>query len=95
MALSWYGGAGGALALSDEFHHNRITIRSSQVGGIAPELSATHSLSRRAGQITDWFGELQLDPLLTTIVPFAAAADAYRLIDQHSADAIQVVLRYE
>ena len=81
VALSWYGGTGGALALSDEFHHNRITIRSSQVGGIAPELSATHSLSRRAEQILDWFGELQLDPLLT-IVPFDDAAAAYQLIDQ-------------
>lgn len=94
VALSWYGGAGGALALSDEFHHNRITIRSSQVGGIAPELSATHSLSRRAKQIIDWFGELQLEPLLTTIVPFTAASDAYRLIDEHGSDAIQVVLSY-
>jgi threonine dehydrogenase-like Zn-dependent dehydrogenase len=95
VALSWYGGTGAALALSDEFHHNRITIRSSQVGGIAPELAATHSLSRRADQIKDWFGELQLDLLLTTIVPFTAAADAYRLIDEHGADAIQVVLHYD
>jgi threonine dehydrogenase-like Zn-dependent dehydrogenase len=95
VALSWYGGTASALALSDEFHHNRITIRSSQVGGIAPELSATHSLSRRAGQIIDWFGELLLDPLLTTIVPFTAASDAYQLIDEHGADAIQVVLRYD
>jgi threonine dehydrogenase-like Zn-dependent dehydrogenase len=95
VALSWYGGTGSALALSDEFHHNRITIRSSQVGGIAPELSATHSLSRRAGQIKDWFGDLQLDPLLTTVVPFAAAADAYQLIDQRGSEAIQVVLRYD
>jgi threonine dehydrogenase-like Zn-dependent dehydrogenase len=93
VALSWYGGNGGALALSDEFHHNRITIRSSQVGGIAPELSATHSLSRRAEQIMAWFGELRLDPLLTE-VPFADAADAYTLIDQRGDEAIQVVLRY-
>ena len=95
VALSWYGGTGGALALSDEFHHNRITLRSSQVGGIAPELAATHSLSRRAEQILDWFTELELDRLLTTSLPFAAAADAYQLIDQRSEDAIQVVLQYE
>jgi hypothetical protein len=65
------------------------------VGGIAPELSATHSLSRRAEQIHDWFAELELDRLLTTFIPFAAASDAYHLIDQRSEDAIQVVLRYE
>ena len=95
VALSWYGGTGGALALSDEFHHNRITIRSSQVGGIAPELSATHSLSRRAEQIMDWFGELELDRLLTTFIPFDAASDAYDLIDLRGEEAIQVVLRYD
>jgi threonine dehydrogenase-like Zn-dependent dehydrogenase len=94
VALSWYGGTGGALALSDEFHHNRITLRSSQVGGIAPELSATHSLARRTEQIMAWFGELSLDPLLTTSIPFEAAADAYRLIDERSDEAIQVALQY-
>ena len=94
VALSWYGGTGRALALSDEFHHNRITLRSSQVGGIAPELSATHTLARRAEQIMGWFSELQLDPLLTTFVDFDHAAEAYRLIDEHGGEAIQVVLRY-
>jgi threonine dehydrogenase-like Zn-dependent dehydrogenase len=95
VALSWYGGTGSALALSDEFHHNRITLRSSQVGGIAPELAATHSLSRRAEQIMEWFGELKLDLLLTTFIPFEAAADAYQMIDQRGDEAIQVVLSYE
>lgn len=94
VALSWYGGNGAALALSDEFHHNRITLRSSQVGGIAPELSATHSLGRRTEQIMGWFSELQLDPLLTTFVAFDKAADAYALIDGHAGEAIQVVLEY-
>jgi threonine dehydrogenase-like Zn-dependent dehydrogenase len=94
VALSWYGGNGSALALSDEFHHNRITVRSSQVGGIAPELSATHSLARRTDHVMSWFNELQLDPLLTTYVDFDQAADAYELIDQHGGEAIQVVLRY-
>jgi threonine dehydrogenase-like Zn-dependent dehydrogenase len=95
VALSWYGGTGAELALSDEFHHNRITIRSSQVGGIAPELSATHSLSRRVEQIMDWFGELELDRLLTTFIPFDEASFAYDLIDLRGEEAIQVVLRYD
>jgi threonine dehydrogenase-like Zn-dependent dehydrogenase len=94
VVLSWYGGNGSALALSDEFHHNRITLRSSQVGGIAPELSATHSLARRTEQVMGWFSELQLDPLLTTFVDFDHAADGYRLIDEHGGEAIQVVLEY-
>lgn len=95
VALSWYGGTGGALALSDEFHHNRIALRSPQVGGIAPELAATRSLSRHAEQIRDWFAELELERLLTTFIPFAAAHSAYQFIDQDGEDATQVVLQYE
>ncbi len=95
VALSWYGGTGGALALSDEFHHNRITVRCSQVGGVAPELSATHSLARRAAHVRDWFAELELEPLLTDAVPQHDAARAYDLIDHHGDRTIQVVLTYE
>ncbi len=95
VALSWYGGTGDALALSDEFHHNRITIKCSQVGGIAPDLTATHSLARRAAQIRDHMAELDLDPLLTDAVPFRDAARAYDLIDRHADRTIQVVLIYD
>jgi threonine dehydrogenase-like Zn-dependent dehydrogenase len=94
VALSWYGGTGGALALSDEFHHNRITIKSSQVGGIAPDLTATHSLGRRAEHLQTWLTELDLAPLLTNRVPFAEAAQAYELVDHHPEQTIQVVLTY-
>jgi len=95
VALSWYGGTGGALALSDEFHHNRITIRSSQVGGIAPDLSATHSLARRAEHVRAWLTDLDLAPLLTDRLPFAEAARAYEVVDRHPDRTIQVVLTYE
>jgi threonine dehydrogenase-like Zn-dependent dehydrogenase len=95
VALSWYGGTGEGLALSDEFHHNRITIKCSQVGGIAPELSATHSLTRRADHVRDWFAELELEPLLTDTVPLRDAARAYDLIDHHGDRTIQVVLTYD
>lgn len=94
VALSWYGGTGGALALSDEFHHNRITIKSSQVGGIAPDLSATHSLDRRAEHVRDWFGRLDLERLLTDTIPFADVARAYERVDRPAGSTIQVVLAY-
>lgn len=94
VALSWYGGQPNGLALSDEFHHNRITIKSSQVGGIAPDLSATHSTVRRARQIVERLPDLDLEPLLTDFIPHADAARAYDLIDRHGNQTIQVVLTY-
>jgi threonine dehydrogenase-like Zn-dependent dehydrogenase len=94
VALSGYGGTGGTPALSDEFHHNRITIKSSQVGGIAPEPAATHSLPRRAEHVRSWLTDLDLAPLLTDRVPFTDAARAYELVDRHPEQTIQVVLTY-
>ncbi len=92
--MSWYGGTGAELRLSDEFHHNRITLRCSQVAAIAPELTATHSLNRRTQQVLDLFDTLTLEPLLTDPFPFAEGAAAYNHVDQHSADTIQTYLTY-
>ena len=95
VALSWYGGTGGPLALSDEFHHNRVTVKSSQVGGIDPALAATHSLTRRAEHVRGWFADLDLAPLITDVVPFADAARAYDRVDHPAEETVQVVLAYD
>jgi len=93
-AMSWYGGTGESLRLSDEFHHNRITIKCSQVGAVDPRRSATWSLGRRGEAVTRAFGYLDLEQLLTTYVPFGEAARGYDLVDNHSDQMIQVVLQY-
>lgn len=95
VAMSWYGGTGEALALSDEFHHNRITIKSSQVGGIAPNLSATHSLKRRVQHVADSFSYLNVDALISDRIPFDEAPAGYRLVDSQDERVTQVVLTYD
>lgn len=95
VAMSWYGGTADGLRLSDEFHHNRITIKCSQVGGVDPALSATHSLERRAERVRDAFDDLDLELLLTNFVPFSEAAHAYEGVDRHGESTIQTVLTYE
>ena len=94
VAMSWYGGSAEPLRLGDEFHHNRITIKSSQVGGIDPALSATHSLARRAANINAAFADMPLETLLSDTVPFAEAARGYALVDKHGERTTQVVLVY-
>lgn len=94
-ALSWYGGNGEALRLSDEFHHNRITLKCSQVASIAPALSATHSLNRRTQQVLNLFETLTLEPLLTDPFAFKDGKAAYDHVDQHSAETIQTYFTYE
>jgi threonine dehydrogenase-like Zn-dependent dehydrogenase len=94
VVMSWYGGTGGALALSDEFHHNRITLKSSQVGAVGADLSATHSLARRHRHVIDTFGYLDLEPLISDRVPFAEAPRGYELVDSRQEHTTQVVLTY-
>ena len=92
-AMSWYGGSGEALRLSDEFHHNRVSIRSSQVGAVDPA-HVTWSMGRRQQSVIDAFSYLELESLLTTYIPFNEAARGYDLVDNHSDQIIQVVLQY-
>ncbi len=92
-AMSWYGGSGDALRLSDEFHHNRVSIRSSQVGAVDPG-HVTWSMGRRSQSVLAAFGYLELESLLTTYIPFAEAPRGYDLVDNHSDQIIQVVLQY-
>jgi threonine dehydrogenase-like Zn-dependent dehydrogenase len=91
-AMSWYG-SGEALRLSDEFHHNRVSIRSSQVGAVDPA-HVTWSMGRRQQAVLDAFSSLELESLLTNYIPFKEAARGYDLVDNHSDQIIQVVLQY-
>lgn len=95
VVMSWYGGTGNVLALSDEFHHNRITLKSSQVGGVGPSLSATHSLPRRFEHVLEAFRYLDLSPLISSRVAFEQAATGYELIDSRDPNVTQVVLTYD
>ena len=81
------------LRLSDEFHHNRVSIRSSQVGAVDPG-HVTWSMGRRSQSVLAAFGYLELESLLTTYIPFAEAPRGYDLVDNHSDQIIQVVLQY-
>jgi threonine dehydrogenase-like Zn-dependent dehydrogenase len=94
LAMSWYGGSAEALRLADEFHHNRITIKCSQVGGIDPALGATHSLARRAANVREGLNDPELESLISDYVPFAEASRGYELIDRHGERTTQVVLTY-
>ena len=92
---SWYGQKRAELNLGGHFHRNRIRLVSSQVSSIAPELSGRWTVERRFSQA--WKCLIEIDPRrwITHRFPLAGAADAYRLLDEDPAAAIQVLLTYE
>jgi 2-desacetyl-2-hydroxyethyl bacteriochlorophyllide A dehydrogenase len=96
VAAGFYQGDGTALRLGEEFHHNRIQVVSSQISGVAPRLAGRWDRTRLEQTVMQLAanGRIALEPLVTHVVPADDAADAFRLLDEHPEDAVQVVLEF-
>ncbi len=96
VASGFYQGDGAGLRLGDEFHHNRVQIICSQIGGVPPQLAHRWSVERLQSTflrlVAD--GLVDVHALVSHIVPVADAADAYALLDERPAEALQVVLEF-
>ncbi len=95
VASGFYQG-GGQLALGEEFHHNRIGLVCSQIGGIAQEYSNRWNMDRIYKTIMDLQVKklIDLDKLISHIEKFEDAEKIYKLIDQHSESVLQGVLDF-
>ncbi|MEU6678939.1 zinc-binding alcohol dehydrogenase [Streptomyces sp. NPDC046925] len=96
VASGFYQGDGIGLRLGDEFHHNRAQLICSQIGGVPPQLSHRWSVERLQQTFLRLVAEGQVDveSLVSHVIPVADAADAYVLLDERPADALQVVLEF-
>jgi 2-desacetyl-2-hydroxyethyl bacteriochlorophyllide A dehydrogenase len=96
VAAGFYQGGATALRLGEEFHHNRITVASSQISGVSPRLGVRWDRERLERAVMQFAaeGRLSLDPLVTHVVPAEDAADAFRLVDEHPEEVVQVVLEF-
>jgi 2-desacetyl-2-hydroxyethyl bacteriochlorophyllide A dehydrogenase len=94
VVCSWYGTKPVPVLLGGAFHRRRLRIVSTQVGTIDSALQPRWSRERRLALACELLPGLQLEPLITHRVPFEDAAQAYRLVDEHAAETVQVVLTY-
>ncbi len=96
VALGFYQGETRGLYLGEEFHHNRVQVICSQIGGINPCLSQRWDHARLSGTIMNLQarGKLPLRELITEVYPFEHAADAYRRLDKDAGSAVQLVLDF-
>ncbi len=69
LELSWYGTRRVELALGEAFHARRLTLRSSQVGQVAPARRARWSHRQRLALALDLLAAPVLDPLITHRAP--------------------------
>lgn len=97
VALGFFQGTPSGLALGDEFHHNRVSLVSSQISGVAPEQSYRWDKPRLARTVMalQAAGTLNLRPLVSHVLPFAEAAAAFAMLDAAPESALQVVLTTE
>jgi 2-desacetyl-2-hydroxyethyl bacteriochlorophyllide A dehydrogenase len=96
VAAGFFQGDAMGLRLGEEAHHNRIQITVSQISGVAPVLQ--HRWDEYRLQSTFMAlaaaGQLQLDELITHVVPAADATKAFDLLDRSPGEALQVVLEF-
>ena|SRR5688572_23055237 len=96
VTLGFFQGAAQGLWLGEEFHHNRVQVICSQIGGVTPELQhrwdrlrLVHTFMGLAAQ-----GKLQLRPLVTHITPVTEAKALFRLLDEEPGEVLQAVLDF-
>ena len=96
VALGFYQGEAAGLALGEEFHHNRISLVCSQIGGIAPELQHRWDRARLVGTFMRVASEgaVHCRELITHRVPASEADSLYRLIDERPQAVLQAVLDF-
>jgi 2-desacetyl-2-hydroxyethyl bacteriochlorophyllide A dehydrogenase len=91
---SWYGNQRASLDLGGDFHRKRIQMISSQVSTIAPQLSGRWNKARRFEVAWEMIRQVRPAQFITHKLPFDQAGLAYRLLDRHPEETIQVVFTY-
>ncbi len=96
VAMGFYQGEAAGLSLGEEFHHARISLISSQIGGIAPELQHRWDRARlvRAFMAIAEAREVRCTELVTHRIPAREAAAAFEMLDARPDEALQVVLDF-
>jgi NADPH:quinone reductase-like Zn-dependent oxidoreductase len=72
IELSWYGTAPVSIGLGGAFHSQRLTLRSSQVGSVAPSQRSRWTRNRRLALAMNFAADPRLDVLVRNESPFAS-----------------------
>jgi threonine dehydrogenase-like Zn-dependent dehydrogenase len=95
LDLSWYGDTPVAVPLGENFHSRRLSLRSSQVGSIAPARRANRSRRDRLCLALDLLRDPAFDLLLTGETAFAELPAAMARLVADPGDTLCHVVTYE
>jgi 2-desacetyl-2-hydroxyethyl bacteriochlorophyllide A dehydrogenase len=96
VACGFFQGEGRGLFLGEEFHHNRIQVVCSQISGVRADLAQRWDVPRLERTVMELAaaGRVDLRALISHVLPYERAADAFKLLDEDPASAVQVVLDF-
>jgi threonine dehydrogenase-like Zn-dependent dehydrogenase len=97
VTASYYGDQAGRADFSREWHHNRVTLRSSMpVWECSHRCQPMWDLARLERTAVSLLSEARLEvkPLIGARFPFEKAAEAYAIIDGAPAEKIKILLTY-
>lgn len=92
---SWYGTKRAPVDLGGYYHRSRIALATSQVSTLAPELTGRWTKRRRLAVALGLLARVRPERLISHRVPFARAAELYRLLDERPDETLQTVLTYD
>ncbi|SCL46345.1 Threonine dehydrogenase [Micromonospora citrea] len=95
VELSWYGDRVVDLALGGAFHSGRLTIRSSQVGAVAPARRGSRGFADRLALALDLLADPVFDALVTGESPFAELPDVLARLAAGSLPALCHLITYD
>ncbi len=95
IELSWFGDRPVPLLLGGAFHSQRLTIRASQVGHVAPARRATTSRRDRLAEALGMLDDPRLDRLITEEVAFRDLPGAIPRLLAPGAPGIATRVRYD
>ncbi len=92
---SWYGKKSAAIELGGKAHRNRISITTSQVSSIAPQLSGRWSKARRFAVAWEMLQAIRPSRLITHQVPLLEAEHIYKQLHETPDKIVQAVFVYD
>ena len=96
VASGFYQGGAANLRLGEEFHHNRVRIVASQIGGTPVALGPRWDQPRLVRTFMELVrrGHVDVASLVTDIVDAADVAAVFERLDRGDPDILQAVLRF-
>ncbi|WBB50677.1 zinc-binding alcohol dehydrogenase [Verrucosispora sp. WMMA2044] len=95
LELSWYGDRPVQLSLGGAFHSGRLSIRSSQVGMVAPARRGSRSYADRMALALDLLADPRFDALITGRSPFAELPDVLARLSGGDLPALCHLITYD